>query len=179
MLSVSLLSKLVLFKQKMTSAGFNLYLQQGAGNYEDNEGSDHSQQSEDSQNSQETNSPQEKTAVLNPWSRILHEAEQGHEAQLNALINESEGNGDSQHVARVKAENTLVPVYRKELRKVLLGYLLWMRAIKKDPTFRKVIETKREFKDTEGFDWLQSTELAIDKPKILLNRLSVTQSIPE
>ena len=117
--SVSLLSKLVLFKQKMTSAGFNLYLQQGAGNYEDNEGSDHSQQSEDSQNSQETNSPQEKTAVLNPWSRILHEAEQGHDAQLNALINESEGNGDSQHVAGVKAENTLVPVYRKGLRKVV------------------------------------------------------------
>ena len=38
-----------------------------------------------------------------------------------------------------------------------------MRAMKKDPTFQKVIETQREFKDTEGFDWRESTELATDK----------------
>ena len=122
------------------------------------------------QNSQETNSSQEETALLNPWSRILDETDQRHEAQLNALINEN--------VERVKAKNVLVPVYRKELRKVLLEYLQWMRAIKEDSNFRKVIETKREFKDTEGFDWLESRKLAIDKRKFLLNRLLVTQSIP-
>jgi len=55
-------------------------------------------------------------------------------------------------------EPGLAPVYRKELRKVLLEYLQWLRAIKKDLTFRKVIETQREFEDTEGFDWLESTE---------------------
>ena len=122
------------------------------------------------QNSQETNSSQEETALLNPQSRILDETDQRHEAQLNALINEN--------VERVKAKNVLVPVYRKELRKVLLEYLQWMRAIKEDSNFRKVIETKREFKDTEGFDWLESRKLAIDKRKFLLNRLLVTQSIP-
>ena len=57
-------------------------------------------------------------------------------------------------------------------------YLQSMRAVKKDPTIQRVIETQREFKDTEGFDWLESTELAIDKRKFLLNRLFVTQSIP-
>ena len=62
-----------------------------------------------------------------------------HKAQLNALINEYEENGDPNNVARVKAENALLPVYRKELRKVLLEYLQWMRAMKKDSTFRKVI----------------------------------------
>ena len=35
------------------------------------------------------------------------------ETQLNALINEHEVNGDSENVARVKAENALLPVYRK------------------------------------------------------------------
>ena len=57
-------------------------------------------------------------------------------------------------------------------------YLPSMRAVKKDPTFQRVTETQREFTDTEGFDWLESTELAIDKRKFLLNRLFVTQSIP-
>ena len=35
--------------------------------------------------------------------------------------------------------------------------------MKKGPTFQKVIETQTEFKDTEGFDWLESTELATYK----------------
>ena len=35
--------------------------------------------------------------------------------------------------------------------------------MKKDPTFKKVMETQKELKDSEGFDRLESTELAIDK----------------
>ena len=54
-----------------------------------------------------------------------------------------------------------------------------MRAMKKDPTFKKVIETQKELKDTEGFDWLESTELAIDKRKFLPNRLYQKQPIPQ
>ena len=83
-------------------------------------------------------------------------------------------------MARVKAENALLFLFtEKSLEKYCLTICAQlMRAIKKDPTFRKVIETHREFKDTEGFDWLESTELAVDKYKFLLNRLFVTQSIP-
>ena len=79
-------------------------------------------------------------------------------------------------MARIKAENALVPVFIKKLRKVLLENLQWMRAMKKDPTFKKVMETPKELKDTEGFDWLESTELAIDKRKNLLNRLYEKQA---
>ena len=49
--------------------------------------------------------------------------------------------------------------------------------MKKDSTFRKVMETQKDLKDTEGFDWLESTELAIDKRKFLLNRLFTKQAI--
>ena len=82
-------------------------------------------------------------------------------------------------MARVKAENALLPVYRKELRKVPLENLQWMRAMKKYPSFKKVIETQKELKDTEEFEWLESTELAIDKRKFLLNRLYQQQPIPQ
>ena len=158
---------------------YNL-LQQGAGNLEvENKESDFSQESEVSQASQGTESSQEKTGNIEPWSRIFDEAEKRHEIQLNALINECEGNVDSENAARVKAENALLPVYRKELRKVLLENLQWMRAMKKDPTFKKMMETQKELKDTEGFDWLESTELAIDKQKFLLNRLYEKQPIPQ
>ena len=51
--------------------------------------------------------------------------------------------------------------------------------MKKDYTFQKVMETQKDLKDADGFDWLESTELAIDKRKFLLNRLFVKQPIPQ
>ena len=74
-----------------------------------------------------------------------------HEVQLNALVDEYHRNGDSENVAHLKAQNVLHPLYRKELRKVLLEYLQWMRAMKKDYTFQKVMETQKDLKDTDGF----------------------------
>ena len=131
-----------------SGVGYSECLQKGNGNFHDSDESDLSQESSEvSQTSQETDScqevssSQEVTEHLDPWSRIQDEVEKRHEAQLNALINEYEENGDQNNVARVKAENALLPVYRKELRKVLLEYLQWMRAMKKDSTFRKVMET--------------------------------------
>ena len=98
----------------------------------------------------------------------------------HALINEYEVNGDSENVAPVKAENALLPVYRKELSKVLLKDLQLMRAMKKDPTFKKVMETPKALKNSEGFDWSESTELdKLDKRKFLLNRMYEKQPIPQ
>ena len=45
--------------------------------------------------------------------------------------------------------------------------------MKKDFTFRK------DLKDTDGFVWLESTELVIDKWEFLLNRLFVEQPIAQ
>ena len=77
-----------------------------------------SQESEVS--SQGRESSQEETEHLGPWLRIFYEAEKRHETQLSALINQYEENGGSRNVARIKSENALLPVYRKESRKVLL-----------------------------------------------------------
>ena len=77
------------------------------------------------QSSQETDSSQEVTKHLTPWSRILDEAQERHEVQLSALVDEYKRNGDSENVAHLnyKAQNAVLPLYRKELRKVSLEYL--------------------------------------------------------
>ncbi|KAL9977036.1 hypothetical protein ACROYT_G014398 [Oculina patagonica] len=106
-------------------------------------------------NREKKDSSQEQKEHMEPWSRIQEEVTSCPKTKLETLINEYEEHGDSFEVARVKAENALLPVYRKELRKVLLDYLQWMHAMKKDSTFRKMIETKNELKDTEGYDWLE------------------------
>ena len=51
--------------------------------------------------------------------------------------------------------------------------------MKKDYTFQKVMETQKDLKDTDGFDWLESTELATGKRRFLLNRLFVEQPISQ
>ena len=45
---------------------------------------------------------------LNPWSCILDEAEERHEVQLDALVDEYKRNGDSENVAHLKAKNALL-----------------------------------------------------------------------
>ena len=94
----------------MTSTNYTLYLHQGAGNYEDGEESDSSQETEVSSQGTESSREEEETENLEPWSRILEEAENRHETQLNALINQYQENGDSENVARSKAVNALVLV---------------------------------------------------------------------
>ena len=63
-----------------------------------------------------------KTENLEPWSHIFYKAEKRHETQLNELIYEYEGNGDSENVARVKAENALFPVYNLKIQKDMIGW---------------------------------------------------------
>ena len=122
---------------------------------------------------------QEKIEQIHPWDWIHDEVLSLHEARLNALINQYEQNGHSSQVTHVKADNDILAVYIKDLRKVLLEYLQRMHAMKKDSTLRKVMETQEDLKDTEGFDWLEPTELAIDKRKFLLNGLFVKQQVPQ
>ena len=43
----------------------------------------------------------------------------------------------------LKSQNALLLLYGKELRKVLLEYLQWMRAMKKDYAFQKVMKTQK------------------------------------
>ena len=73
-------------KKKMScSDGYNYCrLQRGNGYYEDSEDSQSSQETDSSQSSQETDSSQEVREHLNPWSRILDEAQERHEVQLDA-----------------------------------------------------------------------------------------------
>ena len=54
-----------------------------------------------------------------------------------------------------------------------------MDASDEERLHQKVMETQKDVKDTDGFDWLESTELAIDKRKFLLNRMFVEQPIPQ
>ncbi|KAL9952650.1 hypothetical protein ACROYT_G039932 [Oculina patagonica] len=87
----------------------NIILPDDGGDESDDESSQESEQSsQDSQSSEEIDSSQEEKEGIDQ-----DEVTSRHEAKLEALINEYEQHGDSSDVARVKAENSLLPVYRK------------------------------------------------------------------
>ena len=69
------------------------------------------------------------------WNSHLHynllqqgagKYEEGEESEVSCqkkeLINEYEGNGDSENVARVKAENDLLSVYNLKIQKDMIGW---------------------------------------------------------
>ena len=85
------------------SSNYNHFFQQVYGDLEESDDIESSQESEHSSqsstSSEEMESSQEEEEHIDPWSRIQDEASDRHEAQLEALINEYEQNGDSSEVA--------------------------------------------------------------------------------
>jgi len=54
----------------------------------------------------------------NPWVAIQDEVKERHKEKIEALITKFQEIGDSQEVAAVKAYNSLLPLYREDLRDV-------------------------------------------------------------
>ena len=94
------------------------------------------------------------------------------------MITEFQKSGDSEEVAAVKASNSLLPLYREDLKDVLLEELKWIRALKKDPIYREVVATRDKLLAEKGYDWLESTQLAIHERQFLLNRLFKERLFP-
>ena len=61
---------------------------------------------------------------------------------------------------------------------MLLEDLKWIRALEKNPIYQKVVAPRDKFTEEKGYDWLESTELAIHERRFLLNRLFQEQPVP-
>ena len=81
-------------------------------------------------------------------------------------------------MAAVKAYNSLLPLYREDLKDVLLEELKWICALKKNPIYQGVVATRNELMAEKGYDWLESTQLTIHERRFLLNRLFKERRVP-
>ena len=72
---------------------------------------------------------EEEDEEKNPWVGIREDVEEWHKKKLEALITEFQESGDSEEVAAVKAYNSLLPLYREDLKDVLLEELKWICAM--------------------------------------------------
>jgi len=113
------------------------------------------------------------------WKGIRMEAFERHEKEWEKMVQNYQQSGVSESVAIAKAMNDLLPTLRKEFREVLFEHLRWMHYLKKDSTYRKLMETRKNLMDVDDFDWEEATESAINKRKYLLNKLYPKQTVPE
>lgn len=134
---------------------------------------DESDSMSDSQESNESDSSQKSSDDEDDidWERIRDEAMGRHINKLEALVRHYEQEGESHETAEAKAENNLLPTYRKEFRKVLFEYLKWMHDLRKNNKFRQIMQTKQDLMDMESFGWKEAMKAAIHKRKFMLNKL--------
>ena len=149
------------------------------GNPEDEEDGEPEEEEDEELEEEEDEEPEgEEDEEKNLWVGIREDVEEQHKKKLEALITEFQKSGDLEEVAAVKAYNSLLPLYREDLKDVLFQELKWIRALKKDPIYREVVATRDELMAEKGYDWLESTQLAIHERRFLLNRLFKEQQVP-
>src|SRR6056300_1506567 len=73
------------------------------------------------------------------WERIKDEAVRRHISKFEALVGHYDQEGDSHEIAEVKAKNDLLPIYRKEFRKVFFEYCKWMHDLRKNYNIRLLL----------------------------------------
>lgn len=115
---------------------------------------------------------------IDVWSRIQDVARYRHTEEYNEMLEKYLANGDTEEIAAIKANNALVPTYRKEFRQVLFEELKWIRYLKKDPIYKKIMETKNNLV-IEDYDWEEAMESAISRRKYLLNNFFVISDVPK
>ena len=75
--------------------------------------------------------------------------------------------GDAQHRA---FEEYLQPM-NKELQKKFVQFTNLSHLFKKDPTYKKIMDTARRGREQDEMDWHESVTYATDKRNLLLNRV--------
>ncbi|KXJ08206.1 hypothetical protein AC249_AIPGENE18249 [Exaiptasia diaphana] len=136
-------------------------------------------QGSDESDSSQVSSDEDDDDDSGNWERIQDEARERHKNKFETLVRHYEQEGESHEVAEAKAENDLLPTYRKEFRKVLFEYLKWIHDLRKNYIFRQIMKTKQDLMDVDGFQWEEAMEAAIHKRKFMLNKLFQHIEIPD
>ena len=113
------------------------------------------------------------------WSELQDESIARHSDELQELVDRFLEKGDLQSVAEAKAHNRMLPVYRKELRHVLMERLEQMHEMRRDPFYKKIVKTREDLMNNDDYDWYEATEAAIHARKFLLNKLFHEQELPQ
>ena len=79
--------------------------------------------------------------------------------------------GLDEQSAGEKAYSDILPKLQKELERIYMDRLSWMKQLKNDPVHKKIMQAKDAFVDNDHFDPEEAMQAAVDNRKFLIKKL--------
>jgi hypothetical protein len=118
-----------------------------------------------------TDSETETEEEKDPWTPMVEEAMQKHEAAFEDMKTNLIHNGLEEKSAAEEAYFSILPMLQRELESIYMERLLWMKQLKIDPVHKKIMQTKHAFEENDEFDPEEAMEAAVNKRKFLIKRI--------
>ena len=131
--------------------------------------SEHTQSSE--ADGSESGSGSEVENESDPWEPLIEEAKERNVSEYEEIKQNFIERGLDEESASGQAYALILPKLQKDLERIYLERLFWMRQLRKNRVHRKVMNTRDAFINSDDFDHDEALEAAVDKRKFLLKRL--------
>ena len=138
---------------------------------DDNDGEDDDDGHDDDDDDISDTDSEASDAEESVWDPLVEEAKELHCNDYDELVQEFVSDGLDQEEAENKAYHRILPVLQREARHLYLEKRKWIRELRQDPIHQKVMETKKRFREEDGFDGEEALEASVKKRKFLLNRI--------
>ena len=112
-----------------------------------------------------------------PFDHLLRETYQTHDQEFEEGIIRYVNRGVDENEARDKAWRDLIPAYQKTFKKTLVKYLLRAERLKKDPIYRRVMQTIQSLREDEKFSRDEAIRAGVTRRKHLLYGLIASEPV--
>ena len=139
---------------------------------DDNDGEDDDDGHDDDDDDISDTDSEASDAEESVWDPLVEEAKELHGNDYDQLVQAFVNDGLDEDEAKSQAyHRRLLSVLKREARRLFLEKLKWIREFRQDPIHQKVMETKKRFREEDGFDGEEALEASVKKRKFLLNRI--------
>ena len=108
---------------------------------------------------------------LDPWTTLINDTSSKVRDQYDDILQALLMEGHDESGAKQEAFAQILPVFQKELVDVYMNNLAWMKALKKDPIYKKIMATRDDYVNNNMFDPDEAIAAAVKKRKFLLKQL--------
>ena len=101
-----------------------------------------------------------------PWEPLIEEAKERNVSEYEETKQNFIERELDEESASSQAYSLILPKLQKDLERIYLERLFWMRQLRKNRVHRKVMNTRDEFINSDYFDHDEALEAAVDKKKV-------------
>ena len=108
---------------------------------------------------------------IDPWFTLINDAASKVQDQYDDILQALLMEGHDESKAKEGTFAQILPLFEMELGDVYVDNLAWMKALKKDPIYKKIMATRDDYVNNNMFDPDEAIAAFVKKRKFLLKRL--------